>query len=141
MLRQPLLFVYWLPKHPVFWFTTLFSIQLVRPPLVTYSSLCSTCVIYGTSCHARCHRHFPPIVYHECYRYERSFFTLRCFFTLNSFLLFLRSPWDWQFTLKGSRALSWSSKHSSGPTIVLNHRNPQKSILVRLFTCLRPLWK
>ena len=127
MLRQPLLFVYWLPKHPVFWFTTLFSIQLVRPPLVTYSSLCSTCVIYGTSCHARCHRHFPPIVYHECYRYERSFFTLRCFFTLNSFLLFLRSPWEWQFTLKGSRALSWSSKHSSGPTIVLNHRNPQKT--------------
>ena len=120
MLRQPLLFVYWLPKYRVFWFTTLFSVQLVIPPLVIYSSLCSTCVIYGMSYHVRCHRHFPLIVYREYYTYERAFFTLRCFFTLNSFLLFLRSPWDWQFTLKGSRGLSWSSKHSSGPRCLIN---------------------
>ena len=26
------------------------TIQLVRPPLATYSSLCSTCVTYGMSC-------------------------------------------------------------------------------------------
>ena len=26
--------------------------QLVRSPLATYSSLCSTCVTYGTACHA-----------------------------------------------------------------------------------------
>ena len=44
LLKQLLLFTYWLPKHPVFWFTTLFPTQSVRPPLATYSSLCSTSV-------------------------------------------------------------------------------------------------
>ena len=56
MLRQPLLFVYWLPKHPVFWFTLT---QSVRPPMVTYPSLCSICVTYGKSCHAIGHRMLP----------------------------------------------------------------------------------
>ena len=57
MLRQPLLFGYWLPKHPVFWFSPLFNI--VRSPLATYSSLCSTFVTYSTSCHAIGHNVLP----------------------------------------------------------------------------------
>ena len=35
MPRPPLLFVYWLPKHPVFWFTLT---QSVRPLMVTTPS-------------------------------------------------------------------------------------------------------
>ena len=35
----------WLSRHPVFWFTP-FPTQPVRLPLVTYLSLCSTCVTY-----------------------------------------------------------------------------------------------
>ena len=31
--------------------------QSVRPPMATYPSLCSTCVTYGTLCHARGHSH------------------------------------------------------------------------------------
>ena len=31
------------------------------------------------SCHARGHWHFQPTFYHECYGFERAFFTLRCF--------------------------------------------------------------
>ena len=33
--------------------------QSVRPPIVTYPSLCSTCVTYGTPCHAICHQVLP----------------------------------------------------------------------------------
>ena len=56
ILRQPLLFVYWLPKHPV----SLFNLtQSVRPPMVTYPSFCSTCVTYETLCHAIGHRVLP----------------------------------------------------------------------------------
>ena len=33
--------------------------QSVRPPLATYSILCSTCVTYGTSCHAMGHQLLP----------------------------------------------------------------------------------
>ena len=51
-----LYFIYWLPKHPVFWFTL---IQSVRLPMVTYPSLCSPCVIYGTLCHAIGHQVLP----------------------------------------------------------------------------------
>ena len=56
ILWQPLLFVYWLPKHPVFWFNLT---QSVRPPMVTYPSLCSTCVIYKTLCLAIGHQVLP----------------------------------------------------------------------------------
>ena len=41
-------------------FLTISTTQLVRAPLITYPLLCSTCVTYGTSCHARSHRDFPP---------------------------------------------------------------------------------
>ena len=30
--------------------------QSIRPPMITYPSLCSTCVTYGTSCHAIGHQ-------------------------------------------------------------------------------------
>ena len=53
-----LYFIYWLPKHPVFWFILTLT-QSVRPPMVTYPSLCSTCVTYGTLCHARGHQVLP----------------------------------------------------------------------------------
>ena len=46
-------FIYWLPKHPVFWFTLT---QSVRVPMVTYPSLCSTCVTYRILCHAIGHQ-------------------------------------------------------------------------------------
>ena len=44
----------------------------------------STSVTYRTLCHASGHL----LIYCECYRFERAFFTLRRFFTLHSFLLF-----------------------------------------------------
>ena len=59
MPRQPLLFTYWLLRHPVFLFISLFPTQSVRLPLVTYSSLWSTCVIYGTLCYAICYKKLP----------------------------------------------------------------------------------
>ena len=79
--------------------------RLVRPPLATYSSLCSNCVTYVTPCHAIGHQ-------------------LRCF---QGF------PGSWQFNFKVSRASCWSSKHSLGPTICLNHSNPQKRYTGRFY--------
>ena len=55
MLRQPLLVVYWLPKHPGFWFA---PTQSVGSPMVTYASLCSACVISWMLCHAIGHQVF-----------------------------------------------------------------------------------
>ena len=49
---------YWLPKHPVFLFTLALT-QSVRLPMVTYPSLCSTCVTYWTLCHAIGHQVLP----------------------------------------------------------------------------------
>ena len=48
MPRQPLLFTYWLLRHPVFWFNSFFPTQSIRLPLVTYPSLCITYVTYRT---------------------------------------------------------------------------------------------
>ena len=53
--------------NPYFLLTDLLSIQFfyspptqsVKPPLVTYSSLCSTCVTYRTPCHSISHQAFP----------------------------------------------------------------------------------
>ena len=39
---------------------------------------------------------------------------------------FSRLPWGWQFSLKASMASCCGSKHSSGPTICLNHTTIQK---------------
>ena len=48
-------FTYWLPKRPVFLFILTLT-QSVRLPKVTYPSLCSPCVTYGTLCHAIGHQ-------------------------------------------------------------------------------------
>ena len=56
MLRQLLIFTYWLPKHPVFWFTPNTS---VRPTTVNYPLLCSTYVAYRMPCHAIGHQVLP----------------------------------------------------------------------------------
>ena len=59
MPMQPLLFAYWLPRHPVFLIYLPIPKQSVRPPLVTYHSLCSTSVTYRTPCHAIGHQVLP----------------------------------------------------------------------------------
>ena len=75
MLRQPLLSVYWLPKHPVFWFTSLFwqsqSGQLWLP-----TPQCAA-PVWLRGCHAMplVTRHFPSTLYCECYGFESAFFT------------------------------------------------------------------
>ena len=51
-------FTYWLPKRPVFLFILTLT-QSVRLPKVTYPSLCSPCVTYGTLCHAIGHQVLP----------------------------------------------------------------------------------
>ena len=75
-------------------------------------------------------RYFPPILYRECYGFERVFFVLRRFFASYSLLLVLRLPRGQQFNLRVSTASCWSSKHSPSQTIVSNDSSPQKSILV-----------
>ena len=47
---------YFLFRHPVFLFTSLFLTQSVRQPLVTYPSLCSVYVTYRTPYHANSHQ-------------------------------------------------------------------------------------
>ena len=59
MPEQPLLLTYWLLRHPVFFDSPHFPTQSVRPPLVTYPSLCSTCVTYRTLFHAIGHQVLP----------------------------------------------------------------------------------
>ena len=49
------------------------------------------------------------------------FFTLRQLFTLQPFLLLLRLPWVWQFSVEGCKAFYWSLKHRPNPSICLNH--------------------
>ena len=68
---------------------------------------------------------FPPILLPQVLLIWESVFYSQVFFTLHSFLLVSRTPWGRQFNLKVSRASCWSSKHSPGPTICLNHSNPQ----------------
>ena len=58
MPKEPLLFTYWLLRHSVFWFTPI-PIQSVRQPLVTYPSLCGTCVTNRTPCHSIGHQVLP----------------------------------------------------------------------------------
>ena len=55
----PLLSTYWLLRHPVFLFISLFPTQSVRLPLITYPLLCSTCVTHGMACHAIGHQMLP----------------------------------------------------------------------------------
>ena len=59
MPRQPLLFTYWLLRHPVFWFNSFFPRQSIRLPLVTYPWLCITYVTYRTLCDAIVYQELP----------------------------------------------------------------------------------
>ena len=106
----------------------------VRPPLVTYPSLCSTRVTYRTLCHAIGHQLLPTQpCYRECYGFERAFFTLRHFLSYTPSCFFQGFPGNRQFNLKVSKASCWSSKHSPGPAISLNHSNPQKFYTGRFY--------
>ena len=114
------------------------STQLVRPSLVTYPSLCSICVTYGTPCHAIGQQLLPTQpCYCQCYGFERAFFTLRHFLSCTPSCCFQGFPRSRQFNLKASRASCWSSKHSPGPTICLNHSNPQKIYMSRFYLRVR----
>ena len=92
--------------------------QLVRPPLATYSSLCSTCVTYRTPSHAIGHQLLPTTLYRECYGFERAFFTLRRFLPYTPSCWFQGFRGSRQFNLKVSRASCWSSRHSPGRLLV-----------------------
>ena len=59
MPEQPLLFTYWLLRHPDFLIHPPFPTQSVRLPLVTYSSLCSTFMTYRMPCPAIGHQVLP----------------------------------------------------------------------------------
>ena len=106
--------------------------QLVRPPSVTYPLLCSTCVTYGMLRHWSPATSHPPF-YRECYGFERALFTRRRFLPYTPSCFFQSFSGSWQFNLKVSRASCWSSKHSPGPTICLNHSNPQKFYTGRFY--------
>ena len=90
------------------------STQFFRPPLATYSSLCSTCVTYGMPCHAIGHQLLPTVLQQECYGFERAFFTLSRFLPYTP----LTSK------LAGHHIDLWDI--APGPAIHLNHNNPQK---------------
>ena len=125
-LGNPYLLLYWLPKHPGFDS----SPNIVRPPLVSYSSLYSTFVT--SWCHATplVTSYFPPNHLPQMLWIWKSVFYSQAFFYLALFTAFSRLPWGQQFNLTVSRASCWSSKHSPGPTICLNHSN-QKKIYMR----------
>ena len=71
MPRQSLLFAYWLPRHRDF--DLPIPTQSVRLPLVTYPSLCSTCVTYRTPCHVIGHQVLPtqPLLPREAEDFPR----------------------------------------------------------------------
>ena len=56
--KQSLFFSYWLLRCPVSKFTP-FPTESVRLPLVSYPSLCSTCMTYRTPCHSIGHQLLP----------------------------------------------------------------------------------
>ena len=117
-------------------FGSILFFNIVRSPLATYSSLCSTFVTYSTSCHAIGHKVLPTHPLLRVRRIWQNVFYSQAFFTLHSFLLLSRHPWGWPFTLKGSRASCWLSKHSPGLSIVWNERNPQKRYSGRFYLCV-----
>ena len=118
MLRQLLLFDYWLPKHRVFWLTTLFLTQSVRLPLATYSwPVQRLCYLRDVMPRQRSLA-LPTNLLPRVLRIWEGVFYFQTFFTLHSFLLLSRPPQAGQFTLKGSRASCWSLRHSPGPTAI-----------------------
>ena len=104
--------------------------------MLTITSFRRNSVTYRTPCHAIGHFVFYYHHYHlqdsmpcqwlsshllQLLRVWESVFYPQAFLT---FLLVSRPPWDRQFNLKVSRVLCWSSKHSPGPAICLNHNYP-----------------
>ena len=73
MPMQPLLIAYCLPRYPVFLIHLPIPTQSVRPALVTYPSLSSTCVTYRTPCHAIGHQVIPtqPLLPREAEDFPR----------------------------------------------------------------------
>ena len=67
-------FTYWLPKHPVFWFTLTLT-QSVRLPMVTYPSLCSTWWLTGHYATPEVTTCFPPnpVIPHSSVDYHQVF--------------------------------------------------------------------
>ena len=78
-----------------------------------------------------------PPFYRECYGFERAFFTLKRFLPYTPSYFFQGFPGSGQFSLKISRASCWSSKHSLGSTICLNHSNLQKIYTSRFYLRVR----
>ena len=76
-------------KVLVFWFT---PTQSVRPPLVIYPSLCSTCISYRTPCYSIVHQVLPTQPLPRVLRTLESVFYSQTFLTLHSFLLFQGLP-------------------------------------------------
>ena len=74
-----------------------------------------------------------PPFYCECYGFERAFFTLVRFLHYTPSSIFQSFPGSQKFNLNVSRASCWSSKHSPGPTICLNHSNSQKIYMSRFY--------
>ena len=112
----------------------------VRPPLVTYPSLCSTCVTYRTSCHTIrdlqdiMPYHWSPAPSHPSLL-PPVLQIWESIFLLSGFFYFILLPAF--FNLKISRASCWSLKHSPSPTICLNHSNPQKFYTGRFYSRAR----
>ena len=90
--------------------------ELHRRVVIRYSA--------SVTCERLCHAIGHLGIYHKCYRFERGFFCSQDFFTLLYFRLFKVSLGQ-QLNLKVGRVSCWSSKHSPGPIIFLNYRNPQ----------------
>ena len=111
MLRQPLPFAYWLHKHLVSSFTSLFPIQSIRPLLATSPHYAAPVLLRGH--HATLevtstpHPHFTA-----SFTDLREHFLLSAvFFTLVSFLLLSRPPWGlhlyWSYKRSRAKLLFW----------------------------------
>ena len=60
--------------------------------------------------------------------YPQAVFTLRSFTDISdSTCIYEGFPRSWQFFLEVCRALYWSLKHRTGPSVCLNHSNSQSS--------------
>ena len=112
------------------------------------NSLWRNSVTYGTSCHAinhfvfwyhhvtyrmPCHSSGHLVIYCECYGFKRAFFTFRWLLPYTPSCWFQCFLGSWQFNLRVSWASCWSSKKIPGPTIRLNHNNPQNRCSGRFY--------
>ena len=105
---------------------------------VTYGTPCHVIGHYAFWCHhvtykTPCYTSGHLVIYCEGYRFERAFFTLRCFLPYTLSCCFQGFAGIRQFSLIVRRTSRWSSKHSPGPTICLNYNNPQKRSSGRLY--------